>query len=84
MNPTDEIKDLEKELSELLKRQGKLVNENKELKKIKSNLMSEIVSNIDGVDTRDSDEAVDKKLNDNKRLINDVNEKLDNEYSSSE
>jgi hypothetical protein len=78
MNPTDEIKDLEKELSELLKRQGKLVNENKELKKIKSNLMSEIVSNIDGVDNRDSDEAVDKKLNDNKRLINDVNEKLDN------
>ena len=78
MNPTDEIKNLEKELSELLKRQGKLVNENKELKKIKSNLMSEIVNNIDGVDTRDQDEAVDKKLNDNKRLINDVNEKLDN------
>ncbi len=78
MNPTDEIKELEKELSELIKRQGKLVNENKDLKKIKSNLMSEIVSNIDGVDTRDSDETVDKKLNDNKRLINDVNEKLDN------
>ena len=78
MNPADEIKELEAELSELLKRQGKLVNENKELKKIKSNLMSEIVQNIDGVDNRDSDENVDKKLNDNKRLINDVNEKLDN------
>ncbi|MBO4904222.1 MAG: hypothetical protein J5367_03275, partial [Lachnospiraceae bacterium] len=78
MNPTQEIKDLEKELSELIKRQGKLVNENKDLKKIKSNLMSEIVDNIDGVDTRDSDQDVDKKLNDNKRLINDVNEKLDN------
>ncbi|MCR5474909.1 MAG: hypothetical protein K6F28_06855 [Lachnospiraceae bacterium] len=78
MNPTDEIKKLEAELSELLKRQGKLVNENKELKKIKSNLMSEIVLNIDGVDNRDNDENVDKKLNDNKRLINDVNEKLDN------
>ena len=78
MNPTQEIKDLEKELSELVKRQGKLVNENKDLKKIKNNLMSEIVSNIDGVDTRDNDEEVDKKLNDNKRLINDVNEKLDN------
>ena len=78
MNPTQEIKDLEKELSALLKRQGKLVNENKNLKKIKSDLMNEIVVNIDGVDTRDSDETVDKKLNDNKRLINDVNEKLDN------
>ncbi|MCR5590471.1 MAG: hypothetical protein K6F73_02990 [Lachnospiraceae bacterium] len=78
MNPTKEIKDLEEELSALLKRQGKLVNENKDLKKIKSNLMSEIVDNIDGVDTRENDESVDKKLNDNKRLINDVNEKLDN------
>ena len=78
MNPTQEIKDLEKELGDLLKRQGKLVNENKDLKKIKSNLMSEIVDNIDGVDNRESDEAVDKKLSDNKRLINDVNEKLDN------
>ena len=78
MNPTQEIKDLEKELGNLLKRQGKLVNENKDLKKIKSNLMSEIVDNMDGVDSRDSDETVDKKLNDNKRLINDVNEKLDN------
>ena len=78
MNPTDEIKTLEKELGELLKRQGKLVNENKDLKRIKSELMSDIVSNIDSVDTRDSDESADKKLNDNKRLINDVNEKLDN------
>ena len=78
MNPTSEIKELEGQLAELLKRQGKLVNENKDLKRIKSELMSDIVSNIDGVDTRDSDEAVDKKLNDNKRLINDVNEKLDN------
>ena len=78
MNPTEEIKELEQELGNLLKRQGKLVNENKDLKKIKSNLMSEIVDNMDGVDTRDSDEAVDKKLNENKRLINDVNEKLDN------
>lgn len=78
MNPTPEIKELEGKLGELLKRQGKLVNENKDLKRIKSELMSDIVSNIDGVDTRESDESVDKKLNDNKRLINDVNEKLDN------
>ena len=78
MNPTYEIKELEAELAELLKRQGKLVNENKDLKKIKSNLMSEITANIDGVESRDSDETIDKKLNENKRLINDVNEKLDN------
>ena len=61
-----------------MKRQGKLVNENKDLKKIKSNLMAEIMENMDGLENRDKDEKVDKKLNDNKRLITEVNEKLEN------
>lgn len=69
MNPTKDIVNLEKELSILLKEQGKLVNENKELKKIKKDLMSDIVANMDGEN---------KKLSDNKRLINDVNDKLAN------
>ena len=72
------IEKLEQRLNELVKEQGRITNELKDLKKIKSNLMSEIVDNIDGVDNRDEDQDVDKKLNDNKRLINDVNEKLDN------
>lgn len=76
VNPTDEIKDLEKELSELLKRQGKLHNEMKELKKIKSNLMNEIVENMDSIDSKVTDEAADKKRSDNKRLINDVNDRM--------
>ena len=73
---TEEIKELEKKLQEVLKRQGKLNNENKDLKKIKNNLMDEIVVNMDGVENS-SDEAKGKKLEDNKRLINEVNEKLD-------
>ncbi len=73
---TDEIRALEKELQELLKRQGKLNNENKDLKKIKGNLMDEIVVNMDGVEST-KDESKGKKLDDNKRLINEVNEKLD-------
>ncbi|MCR5221917.1 MAG: hypothetical protein K6D90_03555 [Lachnospiraceae bacterium] len=73
---TDEIKELEKKLQEVLKRQGKLNNENKDLKKIKNNLMDEIVVNMDGVENS-SDEAKGRKLEDNKRLINEVNEKLD-------
>lgn len=77
MNPPPELKELEKNLTELVKRQGKLVNENKDLKKIKSNLMSEIMDNMDGLENRETDAKVDKKLNDNKRLINEVNEKLD-------
>lgn len=73
MNPTREIKELETQLSALLKKQGKYINENKDLKKIKSDLMSEIVANMDGEDKTKSD----KKLADNKKLINEINEKLD-------
>ena len=73
---TEEIKELEKKLQEVLKRQGRLNNENKDLKKIKNNLMDEIVVNMDGVENA-SDEAKGKKLEDNKRLISEVNEKLD-------
>ena len=73
---TDEIKALEKQLQELLKRQGKLNNENKDLKRIKNNLMDEIVVNMDGIESR-TDEQTGKKLEENKRLINEVNDKLE-------
>ena len=73
---TDEIKALEEELKELLKRQGKLNNENKDLKRIKNNLMGEIVDHMDGIETN-TNESTGKKLDDNKRLINEVNEKLE-------
>ena len=73
---TEEIKELEKQLQTLLKRQGKLNNENKDLKKIKNNLMDEIVVNMDGVESN-SDAQKGKKIEENKRLINEVNEKLD-------
>lgn len=77
MNPPDEIKELEKELALLIKRQGKLTNENKDLKKIKSDLMKDIVDNMDGIQGDSTDKTVDKKLNDSKRLINDTNERLE-------
>lgn len=77
VNPTPEITDYEKELTELIKRQGKLHNEMKDLKKIKNNLMDEIVANMEGCDSANNDAVTDKKLNDNKRLINDANEKLE-------
>ncbi len=65
-----EVKSLEKELNELLKRQGKLNNEMKQVRKLKAKLMDEIVTGMN------SDE---QKINmeDHKRLINDCNEKLD-------
>lgn len=73
---TDEIKSLEAELQTLLKRQGKLTNQNRDLKKIKNNLMDEIVSNMEGTENN-SDSKFEKKLSDNKRLINEANEKLE-------
>lgn len=73
---TDEIKRLEQQLQELLKRQGKLTNQNRDLKKIKNNLMDEIVSNMEGTE-HNSDTKSEKKLSENKRLINEANEKLE-------
>ena len=72
---TPEIVQLEKELADLLKRQGKLNNDIRALKKIKSDLMGEIVVNMDGVDNDGSDSS--RKLADNKRLISESNDKID-------
>jgi len=77
MNPSPEIKKLEKELGDLVKLQGKLNNENKSLKKIKSDLMKGIVDNMDGLNEGCSDKTKEKALVDNKRLINDTNERLE-------
>ncbi len=74
---TKEIEALEEKLNELVKRQGKITNELKDLKKIKTNLMNEIVSNMDGAGEGTVDSAVQKKLDDNKRLINEINDKID-------
>lgn len=66
---TDEISATEKELDELLKLQGKYNNELKDLKKLKSKIMSNIVANMGD----DSDEKRDK----DKQLIDEINEKAD-------
>ena len=76
VNPTEEIKGLEKELASLIKRQGKLTNEQKDLKKIKNELMDGIVKNMDGAEVDLSEKERQKKLDDNKRLINETNERL--------
>ena len=74
---TKEMEKLEEKLNDLVKHQGKITNELKDLKKIKANLMNEIVSNMDGAEEKDIDSAAKKKLDDNKRLINEINDKVD-------
>ena len=71
---TDEIKEAEAEVSELLALQGKINNELKKLKKIKSQLMDDIVQNMD--DENDNSAEREKKRQENKKLIDEVNEKI--------
>ena len=75
---TDEIKKVEGELNSLLAEQGKCNQELKDLKKIKSQLMSDIVLNMNDSQNLKEEEIREKKLEDNKRLIDEINEKLEN------
>ena len=72
MEPDCELKNLEEALNTLLKEQGKLNTESKGVKKIKKKLMDEIVQLMEHDDT-----ASLNKINENKRLIEDCNNKLD-------
>lgn len=74
---TDEIKEKEAKVNELLAQQGRANTELKKLKKIKNQLMDEIVQNMDDEDN-DSAEREKKRL-ENKKLIDEVNEKIDEE-----
>ncbi|MBR1930952.1 MAG: hypothetical protein IJ833_05690 [Lachnospiraceae bacterium] len=69
-------REIENKLNELLKRQGKLNTESKEIKKIKKKLMNEIVP-IAGEADKGRNSQVDKKLEEHKRLIAECNEKLE-------
>lgn len=72
MEPDKELKQLEENLNTFLKLQGKLNTESKSIKKIKKNLMDEIVQLME----RD-DSASIKKIEENKRLIEECNKKLE-------
>ena len=72
MEPDRELKKWEEKLNALLKLQGKLNTESKNIKKIKKKLMDEIVQLMDC-----DDSVSNKKIEANKRLIEECNEKLD-------
>lgn len=73
--PSDEILALEEELNDLLKKQGKLNTDIKDIRALKKRLMDEIVEQMNEMGSNMSKKA-EKKLNDNKRLIEECNEKL--------
>lgn len=67
---------LEEELNALLKQQGKLNNEVKDIKRLKKRLMSEIVSLMDETG-QDSETEGAKKIDQNKKLVEECNERLE-------
>jgi hypothetical protein len=75
----EDVKALEEELNALLKRQGKMNTETKEIKKLKKKLMNDIVSMVDEAEETGS-KALEKKIEENKRLLEDCNKKLE-DYS---
>lgn len=74
-NPNKTILRLEEELNDLLKKQGKATTESKDIRRLKKKLMQEIVENAEGTAEGNNQKAL-KKMEDNKRLINECNERL--------
>ena len=68
----DEVKQLEDKVNELMRRQAELRQEYKELKKVKDNLMESVVSNME-----DTADEVSKKLDDDKRLLEECNQRIE-------
>ncbi len=69
------VKGLEDELNKLLKRQGKLNTEMVQIRKLKKKLMSEIMPLVDEADQTGNKE-LDKKIEQNKKLVEECNEKM--------
>lgn len=70
------ISGTEAQLNDLLKRQGKLNTETKEIKKLKKKLMSEIVPMADQAE-QSGDANLAKKLEQHKRMVEECNERLE-------
>ena len=73
----DDVKALEVEVNELLALQGKLNEELKTLKKVKANLMANIMENMQGAEHKDQTTEEVKNLDDDKRLMEETNAKID-------
>ena len=69
---TPEVVELEEKVNELLKRQGFLTSEIKNLKKVKADLCKDIVQNMEL-----TEESKSNKLNKNQELIKEINEKIE-------
>lgn len=74
---TTHIKQLETELNNLLKKQGQMINDIKDMKKLKKKLMSEIVANMEP-DSSPAGRIRAKKLEKSHQFIEELNYKMQN------
>lgn len=70
------VKEYEEQLNTLLKRQGKINGEIRDIKRIKKKLMGEIVPMVDEAGDEGSAQ-IEKRIEENKRLIAECNQKLE-------
>lgn len=70
---TDEIIYWEKQVNELLKKQGRINNDIKDIKKLKKQLINDVVENMED---DDDSKAKQKLMNQNQRLIQESKDKI--------
>ena len=73
----EDVKEVEAELNTLLQKQGKLNTHLKGYKKVKSDLMQSIVENMDAKDENKSTPENQKKAETDRRLMDELNAKMD-------
>lgn len=64
-------------MNRLVETQGQLNNDIKELKKVKSKLMDSIVENMEGTHEENANDITSKKLDESRRLIDEVNAQIE-------
>ena len=74
---TEEIKELESQINGLMATEARLNSRLKELKKVKSQLLNNIVQNMDNSKDGEALAIREKKQEENKRLIDEANQKID-------
>lgn len=72
----EEIVEVETNINELLRRQGKLNQEIKEYKKVKNTLMQSVVANMEGIDEEKASGSMSRKLEEDRRLLEEVKERI--------
>lgn len=72
----ESVKELEEQLNVLLKRQGKLTTQTKDIKKLKKKLINEIVPMVDEME-QGGNKKLAKEIEEHKRLVEECNEKLE-------